>query len=512
MVCVVKVLGDGEAAGGVGRFVPACATIVADGMRLESETTAVHDVRRTALELLLSDHVGECRAPCQYADPFDVDIPALLRHIHAGRICEASELLRREMPLAGVLARIEPDPSERGCRRCATDESASIGLLKQHVADNDLEHLKERPNTSPCATALEQCDSPREDTADTAVAHTDVAASGKRIAIIGSGPAGLSAAYFLLRGGHACTIFEKAATPGGTLRTSTNVPPETLAAEIELLKQRGAKIETNVELGTALTLDKLQSKFDAVLVATGEHAPQTTGQIDPVSHMTQTLGVFAAGDIVRKRSPLRTAADGKAAAVCIDQFLHNQTIIGPQKLVALRFARLSAAQVAATAAAVGQPQRITPTNHNARGFTTDEARAEAGRCLHCDCRSLESCTLRIYAERYGADAARYRGVRRQLDEVPPHPDILFEPGKCILCGLCVQIAGLAGERSGLTRVGRGFETQLAVPFGQSLAEALETAGAQCVAVCPTGALAWRADVPPEGTHHCGCAGGCAPKQ
>ncbi|MFH1747985.1 MAG: 2Fe-2S iron-sulfur cluster-binding protein, partial [Planctomycetota bacterium] len=76
MVCVVK-------REDTGRFVPACATRVEDGMRVSSATDEVRQARRTALELLLSDHVGDCRAPCQYACPFNTDIPSMLRQLGA---------------------------------------------------------------------------------------------------------------------------------------------------------------------------------------------------------------------------------------------------------------------------------------------------------------------------------------------------------------------------------------------------------------------------------------------
>ncbi len=74
-----------------------------------------------------------------------------------------------------------------------------------------------------------------------------------------------------------------------------------------------------------------------------------------------------------------------------------------------------------------------------------------------------------------------------------HAEIVYEPGKCIDCGLCIQIAVAAGERLGLTFVGRGFDVRVAVPLDRSLAEALTRAAADCVAACPTAALAWKRD-------------------
>ena len=112
------------------------------------------------------------------------------------------------------------------------------------------------------------------------------------------------------------------------------------------------------------------------------------------------------------------------------------------------------------------------------------------RPVLCDCGAGEVCRLRKYAELYGADPERYRGAQR---EIAPggryhHPEISYEPARCILCGLCVQLARQAGEPLGLTFVGRGFDVLVDVPFNESLEQALRTAGRRCAGACPTGAL------------------------
>ena len=129
-------------------------------------------------------------------------------------------------------------------------------------------------------------------------------------------------------------------------------------------------------------------------------------------------------------------------------------------------------------------------NDSPEGITDDQARGEALRCLHCDCRKYDTCKLRIYAEKYQARPNRYKQTRPIFEQNLQHPDIIFEPGKCINCGLCVQIAAAAGEKPGLTFVGRGFDVRVRVPFNDSLKEALtQQTAAQCAAACPTGALA-----------------------
>jgi NADH dehydrogenase/NADH:ubiquinone oxidoreductase subunit G len=117
--------------------------------------------------------------------------------------------------------------------------------------------------------------------------------------------------------------------------------------------------------------------------------------------------------------------------------------------------------------------------------------AEAGRCLQCDCARRTSCDLRRVATKVGADARRFAGNRVAIDgRKVGEGGLSFEPGKCIKCGICVRIAERAGDRPGLAFSGRGAEVRVRVPFDEDIGEAIATAGPECVARCPTGALAW----------------------
>ena len=108
--------------------------------------------------------------------------------------------------------------------------------------------------------------------------------------------------------------------------------------------------------------------------------------------------------------------------------------------------------------------------------------------MHCDCRALHSCKLRKYAQQYQADPRRYPAQRRRFQQDTQHGELIYEPGKCIDCGLCIQIAAAAGEPLGLTFVGRGFDVRVGVPLNHSLADALCKVAAECAAACPTAAL------------------------
>ena len=138
--------------------------------------------------------------------------------------------------------------------------------------------------------------------------------------------------------------------------------------------------------------------------------------------------------------------------------------------------------------------RVEPADGEA--FTEDEARSEAARCMHCDCRAAADCRLRDGAAACRASATKYRGKRRPFEQHVHPQGIVYEPGKCIACGLCIQVAKESAEPLGLTFVGRGFDVRVAVPFSRPLEEGLQRAAAACVRACPTGALAFR-DNPEE---------------
>jgi len=98
--------------------------------------------------------------------------------------------------------------------------------------------------------------------------------------------------------------------------------------------------------------------------------------------------------------------------------------------------------------------------------------------------------LQFYAQVYEADASRYRTQRRRFEQHVQPGGIVFEPGKCILCGICVKLTEMAREPLGLTFIGRGFDVRVAAPFDKSIQEGLRLVARECVEHCPTGALAF----------------------
>ncbi|MHC4196261.1 MAG: 2Fe-2S iron-sulfur cluster-binding protein, partial [Planctomycetota bacterium] len=135
MVCVVEVVG-------LNKLVPACGSIAEEGMRVITSSEEVARARRMALELLLSDHLGDCMGPCQVICPAKMEIPLMIRQIAAGRLEEAIATIKKDIALPAVLGRICPAPCERGCRRGSFDKAVSICKLKRYAADVDLQSPK----------------------------------------------------------------------------------------------------------------------------------------------------------------------------------------------------------------------------------------------------------------------------------------------------------------------------------------------------------------------------------
>jgi len=470
MICVVKIEG-------IESLMPACGTIATDGMKVETFSEEVCQARKVALELLLSDHLGDCMGPCQVICPAEMNIPLMIRQIKAGRLKDAIVTVKQDIALPAVLGRICPAPCENGCRRAKFDQPVSICLLKRYVADIDL--FSAQPYLPVCE--------PKKD---------------KHIAIIGAGPAGLSAAYYLLQKGYACTVYDDHDKPGGMLRYSAcskNLATEVLDKEIAIIKRLGVEFSGQTKIDSASSLEKLRQEFDAVFVAVGELIPNNNEYLGLAmgqkgvkinnAYQTNISGVFAGGDAVRKqRLAIRSVADGKKAAITIDEFLSGAEVTGRQKKFNNRIGKLLDSEIDNFMLVADNSSRVSPLRKS-DGFTESQAKQESARCLHCDCRKADSCELREYSRQYHARQNRYKGERNLFSQQIQHPCIIYEPGKCIKCGLCIQIATKAKEKLGLTFIGRGFDVKVAVPFDKSLAEGLSHIGYKCVEACPTAALA-----------------------
>lgn len=467
-VCVVQVEGHES-------MVPSCATLARDGMKVRSETDDVRLARKTAIELLLSDHVGDCMGPCQIACPGGMNIPLMLRQTAAGDIDAAIRTIKYDIPLPATLGRICPAPCEKACRRRGHDSAIAICLLHKLAADADI--AGSQPFIPECK-----------------------AGTGKRVVIAGGGPAGLSAAYFLRQAGHEVTVIDDNSQAGGMIRRSIpsdRLPGKVLDAEIAVIQGMGVQFELNKKVGRDISVDQLRRQYEAVLMATGAVNPVGAELLadEPAAGVAR---IFAAGAAIgrARRLSVQAVADGRAAAGKIDRYLSGQPIEKNARRFNSTMGRLLDGEIDAMLA----ESCLATMPQSAEGqqpLTPSQAAKEAARCLHCDCRKggtaedgEPACKLKYWAQTYGASTKTYKAQRKQFEHAV-HPQVIFESGKCIRCGLCIEITQKNDEPVGLCFIGRGYDLRVGAPLGRSLAEALTTCAVQCADACPTGAISIR---------------------
>ena len=188
------------------------------------------------------------KAPCRLACPAGLNVQGYVQMVGEGKYKEALEIIMEDLPLPGILGRICPHGCEDACRRCEVDDPVAIRDLKRLAAD--------------------QCD-PRE------IEIECLPRRQEKVAIVGSGPAGLSAAYHLARKGILSTIFEALPEPGGMLRVGIpahRLPRDILDQEIEIITNLGVEIKTNTPIGPDLAVEDLLEKgYQAVYLALGAH-------------------------------------------------------------------------------------------------------------------------------------------------------------------------------------------------------------------------------------------------
>ncbi len=249
-VCVVEVEG-------IKGLQPSCSTRISEGMKIETDNDRIRKARKMALDLMAGNHYADCMAPCKETCPAGVDVQGYISLIEKGLYSEAIALIKEVNPLPAICGRVCVRPCEAACRRNLLGEGTGVGIdyLKRFAADIDLNSPKRFiPEVAP--------------------------STGKKVAIIGAGPGGLSCAYFLQQKGHQCDIFEASASPGGWLRYGIpeyRLPNDIIDKEVAAVTELGARIFYQQKFGDNLHYADLQKEYDSVILTIGSQRGSLLG-------------------------------------------------------------------------------------------------------------------------------------------------------------------------------------------------------------------------------------------
>ena len=239
-LCIVELKGQN-------RFIPACNTKVSEGMVVETDNAELRGMRRQSLERIIDQHCGDCLGPCEISCPAGCNIPGFVSAIATGRDRDAMAIIMETIPLPGILGRVCPAPCEVACRRHGVDDPVSICALKRFAADRD-------------AAAPEPFMPERKE------------GSGKKVAIVGAGPGGLTAAYYLLAAGHGVTIIDAHEQPGGMMRYGIprfRLPAEVIESDIRPIREMGAEFMMSTSFGSDTDWTTLSRDHDSLLLSVG---------------------------------------------------------------------------------------------------------------------------------------------------------------------------------------------------------------------------------------------------
>ena len=248
-ICVVEVEG-------MRGLQPACSTKIAEGMKVTTDNEKIRKSRKSALELLLSNHYADCTAPCKQTCPAGVDVQGYISLINKGLYSDAVGLIKQTNPLPAICGRVCVRPCETACRRNLI-EGVGVGIdyLKRYATDKDFasghKFIKEKDFET-----------------------------GKKVAVIGAGPGGLSAGYYLTLQGHSVDIFESSPNPGGMLRYGIppyRLPNNIIDTEVETMKEMGVNINYGIRLGDNLSFKDLKTNYDSIILAVGSQKGTNIG-------------------------------------------------------------------------------------------------------------------------------------------------------------------------------------------------------------------------------------------
>ncbi len=373
----------------------------------------------------LREHEAKCiqeNPPgCTAGCPVHVDARALAAAARKGDWAAGLAAFRKTVPFPEIIGRICDQPCRQSCKRGEVGDPIMINALEKACLVNGGAPL---PRSAPLPP------------------------KAARVAVVGAGLSGLTAALELARKGYLVVVFEAADRSGGGILAipESKLPRKAIDDDLAVFGQLPVEFRYGAAVGESLSLAALADEFAAVYLATGpgDDASSAAGlgrdaagsiAIDPATLATSHPKIFAGGSLRRgrgDRSPIAAVADGKAAAISIDRLLQGASLTAGRE----KEGPHATALYTNIAGALQLP--AVPAADEAGGYSKDEAVQEAGRCLQCECREcVKACE---YLAHYGSYPRRYvREVYNNLSIVMGihHANKMIDT--CSLCGQCAQL-------------------------------------------------------------------------
>ena len=375
-----------------------------------------HDRAREREMQCIQEWPPECAATC----PVHVDARGMIASIVKGDYAAAFAIFHKTVPFPGIISRICDHPCQVACKRVEAGEAIMINSLEKACME-----YSERP-------AGKRHLVPKKD---------------KRVAVIGSGLSGLTAAYDLASKGYTVEIFEAKERIGGRVRESDEhtLSQQTIDDDLSILEILGATIHLNsrVAANGRILFSSIIEEFDAIYVGPGPEAVESLGldlvlstnghiKIAPTTYATSHNKAFAGGShrySPSHYSPISSMSDGRLAAVSIDRLLQGASLTAGRELEGSYKTKLY------TSTKGLEPLRALPMAHRIEGYTQEEAADEARRCINCQC--LECVKVCEYLAHYGSYPKRY------VREIYNNDSIIMGMHQsnrmvntCALCSLC----------------------------------------------------------------------------
>jgi heterodisulfide reductase subunit A-like polyferredoxin len=311
-------------------------------------------------------------SPCTATCPLHCNAQGYVALISQGKLKEALQLVREKLPFPGILAYACSHPCEKECKRIETDRPVPICHLKRFLVD----HVEE-PEFE----------------------FTPPEEKGKKIAIVGGGPSGLTAAYDLRKMGYRITLFESKNGLGGLLThgfPSYRLPGEVVEKDLAVIDKMGIEVKCNTQVGKDVSPETLSQSYDAIFIAGGftgaesilrafkglKRTRRGTIQVNPISLETGVKGVFAGGDMVTGPGTIiESMAHGRKAALSIDRYLRGEDLLQGRDSEGTQISPLrSLLPYSKRMEREVLPDMVKPL---AASPTAEEAMEEAKRCLNC---------------------------------------------------------------------------------------------------------------------------------